>query len=84
MRKPKAYGVSEQENYQEQSQITLHTPLERQSSPLIAGRPRMSFSHTNHSEMTKYFLELLPPQVSRNIPIPTEILAEQIKTPFSL
>ena len=46
----------------------------------------MSFSHLNHSEMTKYFLELTPPhtQAGRNIPIPTEILAEQIKIPFTL
>lgn len=62
----------------------LHSPPELQNSLLIIERPGMSSSHLNHSEMTKYFFEIAPPQAGRNVPIPSEISAEQIKTPFSL
>lgn len=66
--------------YGEQSQYSWQSA--ELPADLKEGILRMSSSHLNHCKMTKYFLEL-PPTVGRNIPIPTAILAEQIKTPLS-
>lgn len=48
--------------------MALHTPLKMQSSLLITGRQGMSFSHLNHSEMKKYFLELPPHRLAEIVP----------------